>query len=97
VAQGRRSQIFKGAAVGALVGAFAGIIAVVAATDNSDDQAFGFALLTPITAGAGLFLGGIAGLLIRTDRWAKVDNMQYDLGVIMRPEGEWNLGLKMSF
>jgi hypothetical protein len=75
VSRGQRSQVVKGAAIGALAGAAILLGALIATHGVCDEDLGGceaYGLVAAAGAGSGALLGGLVGLNARADRWETV-------------------------
>jgi len=103
LSEGRRSQWRRGLLLGGLVGAGAGVVisAILLETfdwsDGNGEPLPTLAILTGITGGAGLLVGGAVGSLIQGDRWRKVPLDRVTLAPIVRRDGVLGLSIGLAF
>jgi MFS family permease len=94
VSRGRRSHVAAGLGIGLLVGVLGGA-AIAGATDTSNNEESGLAVLAGglVGAGVGLAAGAVLGSLIHTDRW---DPLRLPIHVGLLP-GAHALGVAVTY
>jgi hypothetical protein len=96
VVEGRKGHFWTGAGIGLLAGGVTG--AAIGSTQElcffTCSPATGLGVL--IGAPAGALLGGVVGLLIRSDRWEEVPHDRFWVGVVPHRDG-LGIGASISF
>jgi hypothetical protein len=97
---GKKAHTARGALYGAFIGLFGGFVAAAIETESCKGDflcGVSYIIFPPAGAVGGLFIGGIVGTFVNTEKWVEVPRRDYDVAIALSPGGPARVGVVVRF